>query len=143
MPSIDPFDDIDPMLSDGNEQSDDRHLLAVCDVSAEQFKALSGRKIQESDDDTDDSEWEEAENLSSKSHVDNVYFLFIKDRDLLYDEITVIFLDLVISESFSRENEDNFRLAKVFSAKFVPKIVSRESFCQTFRFFFPREGFCP
>ena len=65
MPSIDPFDDIDQMLSDGNEQSDDRHLLAVCDVSAEQFEALCGRKIQESDDDTDDSEWKEAENLSS------------------------------------------------------------------------------
>ena len=56
MPSIDPFDDI--------EQSDDCHLLAVCDVSAEQFEELSGRKIQESDVDTDDSEWEEAENLS-------------------------------------------------------------------------------
>ena len=65
MPSIDPFDDIDPMLSDCNEQCDDRHLLAVCDVSAEQFEALCSRKIQESDDDTDDSEWEEAENLSS------------------------------------------------------------------------------
>ena len=64
MPSIDPFDDIDPMLSHGNEQSDDCHLLAVCDVSAEQFEELCGRKIQESDDDTDDSEWEEAENLS-------------------------------------------------------------------------------
>ena len=64
MPSIDPFDDIDPMLSHGNEQSDDCHLLAVCDVSAKQFEELWSRKKQESDDDTDDSEWEEAENLS-------------------------------------------------------------------------------
>ena len=57
MPSIDPFDDIDPMLSHGNEQSDHCHLLAVCDVSAGQSEELCGRQIQESDDDTDDSEW--------------------------------------------------------------------------------------
>ena len=60
MPSIDPFQDIDPMLSNV-EQSDDSHLLAICDVTIEEFEALCGSKIQESDDDTD-SEWEEADN---------------------------------------------------------------------------------
>ena len=50
---------------------------------------------------------------------------------------------LSFAKVISRENEDNFRLAKVFSAKFVPKIVIRESFSQKFRVFFPRESFCP
>jgi hypothetical protein len=58
MPSIDPFQDIDPMLSNDVDQSDDNHLLAICDVTVEEFEALCGSKIQESDDDTD-SEWEE------------------------------------------------------------------------------------
>ena len=61
MPSIDPFQDIDPMLSNDVEQSNDSHLLEICDVKAEEFEALCGSKIQESDDDTD-SEWEEADN---------------------------------------------------------------------------------
>ena len=43
----------------------------------------------------------------------------------------------------SRENEDNCRLAKVFSAKFVPEIVIRESFCQKFRVFFASRKFLP
>ena len=50
---------------------------------------------------------------------------------------------LPFAKVFSRENEDNYRLAKVFSAKFVPEIVIRESFCQKFRVFLPRESFCP
>ena len=49
------------MLSNDVEQSDDSHLLAICDVAAEEFEALCGSKIQESDNDID-SEWEEAEN---------------------------------------------------------------------------------
>ena len=61
MLSIDPFQDIDAMLSNDVEQSDDSHLLAICDVTAEEFEALCGNKIQENDDDTN-SEWEEAEN---------------------------------------------------------------------------------
>ena len=61
MPSIDPFQDIDPMLSNDVDQSDDSHLLAICDVTVEEFEALCGSRIQESDDDTD-SEWEEADN---------------------------------------------------------------------------------
>ena len=61
MPSIDPFQDIDPMLSNNVEQSDDSHLLASCDVTAEELEALCWSKIQESDDDND-FEWKEAEN---------------------------------------------------------------------------------
>ena len=53
MPSIDPFQDIDPMLSNDVEQSDDSHLLAICDVAVEEFEALCGSKIQESDGDID------------------------------------------------------------------------------------------
>ena len=62
MPSIDPFQNIDPILSNNIEKSDDSHLLAICDVTAEEFEALCGSKIEESDDDDTDSEWEEAEN---------------------------------------------------------------------------------
>ena len=36
---------------------------------------------------------------------------------------------------FSPENEPYFKLAKVFFAKFVPKIAKRESFCQKLRGF--------
>ena len=49
------------MLSNDVEQSDDSHLLVICDVTAEKFEALCGSNIQESDDDTE-SECEEAEN---------------------------------------------------------------------------------
>ena len=36
LPPFDPFHDIDPML--GNEsESSNRHLLALCDVTAEEF----------------------------------------------------------------------------------------------------------
>ena len=38
----------------------DCNLLAICDVTVEEFELLCGRKIQDSDDDTDDFEWEEA-----------------------------------------------------------------------------------
>ena len=61
MPSIDPLHDIDPMLSDDIEQPDDCHLLEICDVTVEEFELLCGSKIEDSDDDTDDSEWQEAE----------------------------------------------------------------------------------
>ena len=69
MPSIDPFRDIDPMLGDDDRQVDDNnHLLAVCDVTVEEFELLCGSKIQryigedgEADDETD-SEWEVEEN---------------------------------------------------------------------------------
>ena len=47
IPLIDPFEDIDPMLSHDVEQSDDSHLLAICDVTA---------------DDNTNFEWEEADN---------------------------------------------------------------------------------
>ena len=51
------------MLSDDIEQPDDCHdyLLKICDVTVEEFELLCGSKIEDSDDDTDDSEWEEAE----------------------------------------------------------------------------------
>ena len=61
MPSIDTLHDIDPMLSDGIEQPDDCHLLEICDVTVEEFELLCGNKIEDGDDDTDDSESEEAE----------------------------------------------------------------------------------
>ena len=65
LPPIDPFHDIDPMLGDESESSN-RHLLALCDVTTEEFKLLCGKKLGPENDDavTDDetdSEWEEAE----------------------------------------------------------------------------------
>ena len=50
---------------------------------------------------------------------------------------------LPFAKVFSLENEDNCRLAKVFSAKFVPEFVIRESFCQKFRVFFASRKFLP
>ena len=61
MPPIDPFHDIDPMLGDDIEQLDDCHLLAICDVTPDEFELLCGSRIQPSDDESD-SEWEEPEN---------------------------------------------------------------------------------
>ena len=107
-----------------------------------QFEELCGRKIQESDDNTDDSEWEEAENL--KFVIKRRYTsLFVKDKDFLYNEISLFSWMLPFAKVFSRENEDNFRLAKVFSAKFVPEIVIRESFCQKISRFFASRKFLP
>ena len=65
LPPIDPFHDIDPMLGDESESSN-RHLLALFDVTAEEFELLCGIKLRPENDDgvTDDetdSEWEEAE----------------------------------------------------------------------------------
>ena len=53
------------MLGDERESSN-RHLLALCDVTAEEFELLCGKKLGPENDDavTDDktdSEWEEAE----------------------------------------------------------------------------------
>ena len=51
----------------GNEsESSNRHLVALCDVTAEEFELLCGKKLGPENDDavTDDetdSEWEEAE----------------------------------------------------------------------------------
>ena len=61
MPSINPFQDIDPILSNDFEQSDDSHLWVIYGVTAEEFETLCGSNIQENDNNTD-SEWEEAEN---------------------------------------------------------------------------------
>ena len=65
LPPIDPFHDINPMLGDESESSS-RHLLALCDVMAEEFELLCVKKLGPENDDavTDDemdSEWEEAE----------------------------------------------------------------------------------
>ena len=65
LPLTDPFHDVDPMLGDENE-STNRHLLALCDVTAGEFELLCGKKLGPENDDavTDDetdSEWEEAE----------------------------------------------------------------------------------
>ena len=43
VPPINPFLDIDPMLGDESESSN-RHLLALCDVTAEEFELLCGKK---------------------------------------------------------------------------------------------------
>ena len=53
------------MLGD-NSESIDRHLLALCDVTTEEFELLCDKKLGPENDDavTDDrtdSEWEEAE----------------------------------------------------------------------------------
>ena len=65
LPPIDPFHDIDPMLDDESVSSN-RHLLALRDVTAEEFELFCGKKLGPENDDavTDDetdSEWEEAE----------------------------------------------------------------------------------
>ena len=65
LPRIDPFHNIDPMLGDQSESSN-RHLLALCDVTAEEFELLCGKKLgPENDDAVTDaetvSEWEEEE----------------------------------------------------------------------------------
>ena len=53
------------MLGDKSESSN-RHLLALCDVTAEEFELLCGKKLGPENDDavTDDemdSKWEEVE----------------------------------------------------------------------------------
>ena len=50
LPPIDPFHDIDPMLDDESESSN-RHLLALCDVTAEEFELLCGKKLGPENDD--------------------------------------------------------------------------------------------
>ena len=65
LPPIASFHDIDPMLGDESESSH-RHLLALCDVTAQEFELFCGKKPgPENDDavadDETDSEWEEAE----------------------------------------------------------------------------------
>ena len=65
LPPIASFHDIDPMLGDESESSH-RHLLALCDVTAEEFQLLCGKKLEPENDDAvtydkTDSEWEEVE----------------------------------------------------------------------------------
>ena len=65
LPPIDPFHNTDPTLGDESESSN-YHLLALCDVTAEEFELLCGKKLGPEKDDAviDDemgSEWEEAE----------------------------------------------------------------------------------
>ena len=65
LPPIDPFHDIDPMLGDKSVSSN-RHLLALCDITAEEFELICGKKLGPENDDTvtddeTDSEWAEAE----------------------------------------------------------------------------------
>ena len=65
LPPIDPFRDIDLILGDESESSN-RHLLALCDVTVEEFELLCGKKLGPENDDavTDDetdSKWEETE----------------------------------------------------------------------------------
>ena len=47
------------MLSDIEQPAD--FLLEIYDVKVEEFELLCASKIQDSDDYTDDSEWEEAD----------------------------------------------------------------------------------
>ena len=65
LPPIDPFHEIDPMLGDESESSN-CHLLALCDVTTQEFELLCGKQlVPENDDavtdDKTDSEWKEAE----------------------------------------------------------------------------------
>ena len=50
LPPINPFHDIDPMLGDESE-SINRHLLALCDVTTEEFELLYGKKLGPENDD--------------------------------------------------------------------------------------------
>ena len=59
MESIDLFANLNPMLNPENKQSDDCHLLAVCDITADESEEFCGSEIQHSKDE-DDSEWERA-----------------------------------------------------------------------------------
>lgn len=61
LPSIDPFQDIDPMLSNDVKQSDDNHLLAICDVTADELCYVEARFKKVTPHDTD-SKYEDAEN---------------------------------------------------------------------------------
>ena len=69
IPFINSFRGIDPLLDVDDRQGDNnRHLLAVCDVTVEKFELLCGSKLQryigedgETDNETD-SEWEVEEN---------------------------------------------------------------------------------
>ena len=76
------------MLSIDIEQPDDCHLFANCDVTVEEFELLCGSKIQNSDDDNDDSEWEEAESQTFFFlFPDLYYYIFCYDKDLLHNSI--------------------------------------------------------
>ena len=62
---IDPFHDIDPMLGDESESSN-HHLMALCDVTVQEFELLCGKKLGPENgdavtDDETDSEWKEIE----------------------------------------------------------------------------------
>ena len=61
LPSINPFSDIAPMLND-DDQSDEVMLLALCDVTVEEFVALGGPANDNKSD--GDSEWEDVERES-------------------------------------------------------------------------------
>ena len=74
---------------------------------------------------------------------DLYYYIFCYDKDLLHNSIKKHSWILPFAKDFPRKNEIIFLFAKVFSAKFVPKTVIRERFCQTFRVFSSRESFCP
>ena len=61
LPSIEPFSDIAPMLND-DDQFNEVTLLALCDVTMEEFVALGAPAH---DDESDgDSEWEDVERES-------------------------------------------------------------------------------
>ena len=74
---------------------------------------------------------------------DLYYYIFCYDKDLLHNSMKKNSWILPFAKVFSRENELFFLFAKVFSAKFVPKTVIRESFCQTVRVFFVTRKFLP
>ena len=61
-----------------------------------------GSKIQDSDDDTDNSEWEkvESQTIIFSCFQTCLFTVFCYDKDLLHNSIKNIFLDLSIRESF-------------------------------------------
>ena len=74
---------------------------------------------------------------------DLYYYIFCYDKDILHNSIKKHSWILPFAKVFPRENDFFFLFAKVFSVKFVPKTVIRESFCQTIRVFFVTQKFLP
>ena len=62
LPSIDSIGDIAPKLND-DDQSDEIKLLALCDITAEEFLAFSGP----ANDDESDGDSEREEDIESES----------------------------------------------------------------------------
>ena len=123
LPPINPFHDIDPRLGDESESSN-RHLLALCDVTTNEFELLCGKKLgPENDgavtDDETDSEWEEAE---LQDFMPRLYLCLIKKEKRKKKNCCHS------RKFFSLQMKCFFIFTKVLYGEFVPKITIRENF---------------